>query len=141
MTSRPTGKRRKMAGVKLAPRSKSDDPDISEPTTGTDNPAHDLAEDRDPQSQVHLREAIECISEGFALYDADDRLVLCNERFRNLWGYSDSEAAPGVHWDELDRRDIQRGKVVEGDSESEFADATREFAGARSENVGSMYWR
>ena len=31
--------------------------------------------------------------------------------------------------------------TVEGDSESEFADATREFAGARSENVGSMYWR
>ena len=29
--------------------------------------------------------------------------------------------------------------TVEG--ESEFADAAREFAGARSENVGSMYWR
>jgi class 3 adenylate cyclase/PAS domain-containing protein len=73
------------------------------------------------QSATHLLrvtgrrmvEAIESISEGFVLYDADDRLVLCNKTYRNLWGYSDTEAAPGVHWDDLDRLDVERGTVID----------------------------
>ena len=32
-----------------------------------------------------LRDAIESISEGFALFDADDRLVLCNEAYLGFW--------------------------------------------------------
>ena len=36
------------------------------------------------ESERHLVEALESISEGFSLYDADDRLVLCNRRYREL---------------------------------------------------------
>ena len=39
-------------------------------------------------------DAIECISEGFALYDADDRLVLCNSRYREIL-YPDLREANG----------------------------------------------
>ena len=35
-------------------------------------------------SRSRLLEAIESISEGFSLYDTDDRLVLCNSRYREL---------------------------------------------------------
>ena len=66
------------------------------------------------EAEARLMDAVENISEGFVLYDADDRLVLCNKTFRDFWGYSDTEAAPGVHWQELDRLDVERGKVGSG---------------------------
>jgi len=37
------------------------------------------------RAQTQLGEAIEAISEGFALYDADDRLVICNRRFKEMY--------------------------------------------------------
>jgi PAS domain S-box-containing protein len=70
------------------------------------------AEQAATEAQALLNDAIDCISEGFALYAADDRLVLCNKTYRDLWGYTDTEAAPGVHWDDLDRLDVERGTVI-----------------------------
>jgi PAS domain S-box-containing protein len=71
------------------------------------------AEEALRESEALLNDAIDCVSEGFALYDADDRLMLCNKTYRDLWGYSDTEAAPGVHWDDLDRLDVERGTVID----------------------------
>lgn len=36
-------------------------------------------------AQMRLRDAIESINEGFVLFDADDRLVLCNEAYLGFW--------------------------------------------------------
>ena len=36
------------------------------------------------RSEQRLAEAIESISEGFVCYDGEDRLVICNSRYRNL---------------------------------------------------------
>lgn len=36
-------------------------------------------------ARVRLRDAIESIDEGFALFDANDRLILCNTAYRNMW--------------------------------------------------------
>ena len=44
------------------------------------------AETEAKRAQTQLREAIDAISEGFALYDADDRLVICNGRYREIFG-------------------------------------------------------
>ena len=33
---------------------------------------------------MRLRDAVEAISEAFVLWDADNRLVLCNSKFRRL---------------------------------------------------------
>ena len=41
-------------------------------------------EEQMDKAQTHLREAIDTISEGFALFDADDRLVLWNDKFTDL---------------------------------------------------------
>ena len=64
------------------------------------------------EAEARLMDAVESISEGFALYDSDDRLLLCNKTYQDIWGYSDSEAMPGVHWDDLDRLDIERSTVI-----------------------------
>ncbi len=36
------------------------------------------------EARQRLIDAIESISEGFALYDAEDRLLLCNSRYREI---------------------------------------------------------
>lgn len=63
-------------------------------------------------SEARLRDALAAISEAFALYDADGRLVTCNQKFRDLYGYTEEEARPGVHFRELGRIDIERGNVI-----------------------------
>ena len=61
------------------------------------------AEAETHRAQAQLREAIEAISEAFALFDGDDRLVLSNRRYREIFGAFGVEAAPGVKFDDLAR--------------------------------------
>lgn len=52
-------------------------------------------------SARRLREmtsAIEALSESFALFDEEDRLVLCNARFRNAYGPIGDLLEPGLPW-------------------------------------------
>lgn len=62
-----------------------------------------------------LAAALDAISEAFVIYGPDGRLVLCNRSFREIYGYSEQEARPGVHFQELGRLDVERGNVVVGD--------------------------
>jgi HAMP domain-containing protein len=56
----------------------------------------------DSESQRRLIEtAIETISEGFALFDHDDRLVLCNSRFRQLYPEIEDLTRPGAPFSSL----------------------------------------
>lgn len=58
---------------------------------------------RDARGQ--LTDAIESISEGFALFDADDRLVIANGRYREtVLGDAMSEVTPDVTFDQLIER-------------------------------------
>ena len=43
---------------------------------------------------MRLRDAIETISEAFVVWDADNRLVLCNSKFQSLHGLPDEAVAP-----------------------------------------------
>src|SRR5262249_44221965 len=43
-----------------------------------------LAEQQREQSARRLVDAIEAMSDGFALFDSEDRLLLCNQRLREL---------------------------------------------------------
>ena len=45
--------------------------------------------ERTATADVRLRDAVESISEAFVLWDADDRLVLCNSKFQQLYGLPD----------------------------------------------------
>ena len=37
-----------------------------------------------------LSEAIEAISEGFSLYDAEDKIAVCNTRYRDMFSYGET---------------------------------------------------
>ncbi|MFC5358325.1 sensor histidine kinase [Azospirillum himalayense] len=66
-----------------------------------------------------LSDAIECITEGFVLYDAQDRLVLCNGRYRELFSANTDLITPGASFEEVLRGGVERGvyRVPDGNLE------------------------
>ena len=61
------------------------------------------------QAQQRLWEAIESLPDGFALFDDQDRLILCNSRYRTFYGLSDSSIATGIRFEDIVRRSAERG--------------------------------
>ncbi len=51
------------------------------------------------EADLRLRDAIETIPEAFVLWDAGDRLVLCNSHFQRLHRLPDSAVAPGTSYE------------------------------------------
>ena len=58
-----------------------------------------------------IRTAVETVPDGFALYDSDDRLVLVNERYREIFTELADLAVPGQPFSELLRAQATRGGV------------------------------
>jgi class 3 adenylate cyclase/phosphoglycerate-specific signal transduction histidine kinase len=67
-----------------------------------------------------LADAIESISEAFSLYDSEDRLVVCNEKYRTLLypGIAE-EIAPGMSFEEIVRRAAELGYIKDADGRVE----------------------
>jgi diguanylate cyclase (GGDEF)-like protein/PAS domain S-box-containing protein len=64
-------------------------------------------------TQAQLREAIEIVADGIALWDAQDRLVLCNQRLRDLYPAVASHLRPGIGFAELLLRCAEQGYIPE----------------------------
>lgn len=62
-----------------------------------------------------LVEVSESISEAMVVYDPSGRLVVCNQNFRDLYGYTEAEASPGTHFQDLGKIDVERGNVAIAD--------------------------
>ncbi|MCG6203103.1 ATP-binding protein [Rhodopseudomonas sp. HC1] len=67
-----------------------------------------LAE-RTIEADLRLRDAIETIPEAFVLWDADNRLVLCNSHFQRLHKLPESAVAPGTSYETV----IEVGRMPE----------------------------
>lgn len=69
-----------------------------------------------------LIDAIESITEGFSLYDSEDRLVVCNSRYRALHPGSE-ELSPGMTFESIIRRAAERGYIRDAEGRtSEWVD-------------------
>src|SRR6195952_1012301 len=53
------------------------------------------------EADLRLRDAIETIPEAFVLWDAGDRLVLCNSHFQRLHKLPDSAVTPGTSYETI----------------------------------------
>ncbi len=78
------------------------------------------------EADVRLRDAIETIPEAFVLWDADDRLVLCNSHFQRLHKLPDSAVRPGTPYETV----LEVGSMPE--VRSRLADAASAAQGART---------
>ncbi|MHB2167815.1 sensor histidine kinase [Alsobacter sp. R-9] len=56
------------------------------------------------RADARLRDAIEAISEAFVLWDADNRLVMCNSKFMALHDLAADDVRPGQAYEELAER-------------------------------------
>ena len=85
------------------------------------------------EARQRLVDAIESISEGFALYDAEDRLVLCNSRYREILypGIADV-IVPGTQFETIVRRAAERGLVADAKGREEDWIAERSAAASQS---------
>ena len=81
-------------------------------TTYTDVSARARAEAEVQRSGDLLRGAIDAIDEAFVLYDPDDRLVLCNDRYREIYHGVAELIVPGVRFEELVRAGALRGDYL-----------------------------
>jgi len=59
-----------------------------------------------------MNDAIESLSEGFALYDSEDRLVMCNERYKEMHPASAEHLVPGIKWLDFLRIGAERGQFL-----------------------------
>ena len=57
--------------------------------------------------------AIETLEDGFVLYDADDRLVICNQRYRQIYRKSADFIVPGARFEDILREGVRRGQYPE----------------------------
>ncbi|MBS1161337.1 MAG: Response regulator [Proteobacteria bacterium] len=60
-----------------------------------------------------LSEAIEGIPEGFTIYDENDRLVVCNQAYRNFYQISREMLVPGASFAEIVRHGAEHGQYRE----------------------------
>jgi PAS domain S-box-containing protein len=63
------------------------------------------------QVEQRLTDAIETISEGFSLYDADDRLVVCNNNYSELLWHGLAAPAPGTPYETIIRTAAEGGLI------------------------------
>ncbi|MCZ6861303.1 MAG: PAS-domain containing protein, partial [Alphaproteobacteria bacterium] len=81
--------------------------------TGTDVSNEVEASLRAEMAEARLAGAIETIAEGFALYDADDRLVLCNNKYREFYAESADLIVPGARFSDILKGGVARNQYTE----------------------------
>ncbi len=84
-------------------------------------------------SEEALLEAIDIIPAGIVMYDSNDQLILCNTRFRDIWGYSESDTPAGVTHQELGQIDRQRGVKVAGVAAEDYMETRLDYRSKLSE--------
>jgi two-component system cell cycle sensor histidine kinase PleC len=71
--------------------------------------------ERTVEADLRLRDAVETIPEAFVVWDAQNRLVLCNSNFQALHNLPDEAIAPGASYEsvvEAGRKPVVRSKVT-----------------------------
>ena len=79
-------------------------------------------------AEQRLIDAIEAIPEGFALYDADDRLVLYNTHYQTLYRDSAPAIVSGATFEDIIRYGVERGQYADaiGREEGWIAERVRQ---------------
>lgn len=81
----------------------------------------DLSERKKQEAELRraretLEDAIEALSEGFVLFDADQRFVMCNQRYREFNSITADLLVPGTSREDFVRAGVERGQYVKGQS-------------------------
>ena len=89
------------------------------------------------QSSRLLQEAVNGLPEGFTIFDADDRLVVCNEAYLSFYSTSRDLIVPGASFEEIVRKGAERGQYRE--AEGRIDEWVRERVKKHQEADGSQF--
>src|SRR3546814_851517 len=64
-------------------------------------------------ARQQLQQAIDAIGEGFILYDSNDRIVLCNHKYRDFFPLLGDLLKPGTHFRDIIQAAAEAGVIVE----------------------------
>jgi signal transduction histidine kinase/CheY-like chemotaxis protein len=62
------------------------------------------AKERAEQAETLLRDAVDSVSEGFVIYDREDRFVMCNQNYRQIYAENAALLVPGASFEDIVRR-------------------------------------
>jgi signal transduction histidine kinase/DNA-binding response OmpR family regulator len=66
-----------------------------------------------------LENAIESLSDGFVMFDPDDRLVVCNQRYRDFYAVTGPFVVPGIKFADMIREGARRGQYPQAGEDIE----------------------
>lgn len=61
------------------------------------------------RAEQQLRDAIEAMQDGFVLFDGQERLILCNSKYLELFPHTQRHIRPGITYEEILRLDLAAG--------------------------------
>ncbi|MDB5316013.1 MAG: Hpt protein [Rhodospirillales bacterium] len=86
------------------------------------------AENERARARGTLESALESMSDGFVMFDAQDRLVACNSRYKDFYRVSAPLIVPGAHFEEILREGARLGQYPQvGPDIDAFVRRTKEF--------------
>ncbi|MEX5730057.1 signal transduction histidine kinase/DNA-binding response OmpR family regulator [Rhodovulum iodosum] len=80
-------------------------------------PAGDMVSvNLDITEMMRIWSAVEAIPDGFVLFDHEDRLVMCNERYREIYAESAPALQPGASFEDILRYGLRHGQYGDAGS-------------------------
>ncbi len=97
------------------------------------------------QAEALLHEAVNSMSEGFAIYDANDRFVMCNDAYREFYRLSTERLQPGTSFETILRDGLAKGVYADGIGREEAwlaerLDLRRRAMGAIEQRLSNGSW-
>jgi signal transduction histidine kinase/FixJ family two-component response regulator len=74
-----------------------------------------------------LIEGVEALPEAFVLYDAEDRMLICNAQYKRLYPAVADLMKPGLYFPELVRESVRRGVFKISDDEDNWVERRISF--------------
>lgn len=88
----------------------------------------DKAEEERARARRTLENALESMSDGFVMFDADDRLIACNSRYKDFYRLSAPFIQPGNRFEDIMREGAKRGQYPQaGDDIEAFVAESKAF--------------
>ncbi len=79
-------------------------------TVVTDVTEQTRAIERMGEIEQRLVDAVNALPDGFVLFDAEDRMVICNDRFREIYGASGDAIRVGARFEDILRAGLENGE-------------------------------
>lgn len=100
---------------------------------------------RESKAKTQLWEAIEALNDGFVLFDKDDRLVLCNSKYRELYSASAPVIQQGAKFRDIVEYGARNGEYADAlGSEAEWIEermaAHRDPEGEQEQQLANGRW-